>query len=373
MIFKRIKRNNSEYPGYKEPIFDCINRSSSKEAADIRKAINKWFSFYPKNEKPEFLSRIQTNEDQEFLSAFSELYIYNLCRLLGFKIKVHPKLDNNSEKKPDFLLSYRNEEVIVESVLANEMSYQEKRAEKIINVLLDSIDKIKSNNYLLSIDLDGTPTKNINSKTLVMELQKWLNSLNHNEVNSNYINPNHHQIYREFLLEGLNIEVSAIPKPTNYDNNKGIVGVISPEVVWNNTAHFIGRAVDRKATRYGKLNKPYILVINIQSVFCGTYNITEALFGTKKSDNNFNCNETFFPIMERDNVGKLSPKKNTRLSGVMILNNLQPWNYQVEKPVLYLNPWAKNPYYGKLLDLPHYFPENGIMKFNIGKNLEIFQ
>lgn len=253
------------------------------------------------------------------------------------------------------------------------MSYQEKRAEKIINVLLDSIDKIKSNNYLLSIDLDGTPTKNINSKTLVMELQKWLNSLNHNEVNSNYINPNHHQIYREFLLEGLNIEVSAIPKPTNYDNNKGIVGVISPEVVWNNTAHFIGRAVDRKATRYGKLNKPYILVINIQSVFCGTYNITEALFGTKKSDNNFNCNETFFPIMERGNVGKLSPKKNTRLSGVMILNNLQPWNYQVEKPVLYLNPWAKNPYYGKLLDLPHYFPENGIMKFNIGKNLEIFQ
>ena len=50
------------------------------------------------------------------------------------------------------------------------------------------------------------------------------------------------------------------------------------------------------------------------------------------------------------------------------MENLNPWKLKNKNPVLYLNPWAKLPYEGNLLELPHYFPKNGVMEFNPGKD-----
>ena len=50
-------------------------------------------------------------------------------------------------------------------------------------------------------------------------------------------------------------------------------------------------------------------------------------------------NETLPPIITRAIDGKFSPKINTRLSGVKIVENLNPWNLKNKNPVLFLAPY----------------------------------
>lgn len=372
MIFLKSEHTSWEYSGYKEPIFNFLNRSSSDEAEFARKVIEEWFSYYPKNEQSEFLTRIQTNNDQEFISTMFELYIYDLSRQLGFEITIHPEMDNNNKKRPDFHLRSEYEEFYLESTTTNELSPKEKRAEKIINIFLDSINEIKSKDFFISINPEGVPTKPINSNKIVNDLRTWLSSLDYDEVERNFSKGRYDQISKEYITDEVVFEISIIPKYKNRGETERLIGSQMYEAKWLNTKEAIRKVIEKKATRYGELNKPFILAINVIALSCDTTDVMEALFGTEKYIYRFTENETLPPIFTRVNDGKFSPKINTRLSGVLVVENLNPWNIHNKIPVLYLNPWAKFPYEGKLLNLPHYCPERGEMKFNPGSDNKSF-
>jgi len=368
MIFHNIELSNEIVSKYQEPIYAFLCKSPSEEAEFARKVIERWFSYYPKTEQDNFISRLQTNDDQEFNSAFFELFIHELSRCIGYDITFHPELENNKAKRPDFKLILGSEEFYLECITTNELSSEEKRAEKIINIFLDGINGIESEDFFISIKPEGIPTKPINGRKIVNDLRKWLSSLDYDEVERNFSKGSYDQISKEYKTDEVVFEITIIPKYKNRGKIDRLIGCQMGVGKWLNTKEVIRKAITKKATRYGKLKIPFLLAINVISLSCDTSDVMEALFGTEKFIYRYTENEILPPINTREKDGRISPKINTRLSGVLVVENLNPWNIHNKIPVLYLNPWAKIPYEGKLLELPHYFPKNGYMEFNPGKD-----
>ena len=76
MIFSARGRTDFDYAKYSEPIFSYLNRSAQPLANKVRNLIEYWFSHYPKHEQADLLGKLQSNDDQQFLSAFFELYLH---------------------------------------------------------------------------------------------------------------------------------------------------------------------------------------------------------------------------------------------------------------------------------------------------------
>jgi len=68
--------------------------------AKIRNLLNKWFDHYPQEDQ---LS-LKTDFKNDFQAAFFELFIHELFKKQGFKLKPHPKVEGTT-KKPDFLVT----------------------------------------------------------------------------------------------------------------------------------------------------------------------------------------------------------------------------------------------------------------------------
>ncbi len=118
-----------------------------------------------------------------------------------------------------------------------------------------------------------------------------------------------------------------------------------------NTKEAIRRAIKKKTSRYGTLEIPYILSINVISAFCDTDDVIDALFGTEQFTFNIDeLNATPVPSRAMDGAWFM---KGTRLSGVLIIKNINPWTIAQRNVTLYLNPWASHPYNGELRQLPH--------------------
>lgn len=105
-IYDKPATHNSNTYNY----YDC---SSRVDIAIIRKVLNEWFDDYPDTEKNELNRRF----NKSFTSAFYELFIFNLFKLQGFKIEIHPDIPGTT-KKPDFLISKGDIEFYLEAKVA---------------------------------------------------------------------------------------------------------------------------------------------------------------------------------------------------------------------------------------------------------------
>ncbi|HHT9135262.1 MAG TPA: hypothetical protein ACFYD2_10200 [Candidatus Avalokitesvara rifleensis] len=122
----------------------------------------------------------------------------------------------------------------------------------------------------------------------------------------------------------------------------------------------ICKALKKKAGRYGKLELPFIIAINIKEIFCDEGMVANALFGEMVVCIN---RKTLGHSVDRDprTAALRDPKrnpKNTRVSGIIILDNLNPWCIIQKSPELWHNPWASYPFPPELWQLSQWIPNN---------------
>ena len=147
MLFENKERTNLDPAWYNENLYNYFDRSAREDISKIRFVLNEWLKDYPNDESEELKSRFRKN----FSSAFYELFIYELFKKQGFKIAVHPKIQNTS-KRPDFLIEKNGLEIYIEAKEVQDKTSTETAEEKRLNHFYDSIDIIKSPSFSLSID-----------------------------------------------------------------------------------------------------------------------------------------------------------------------------------------------------------------------------
>jgi hypothetical protein len=176
-IFDSITRTELRPSRENEPTFEYYNISARRPVAALRDIVEVWFQHYPSDGQTDLRSRFRSRKNAQHQSAFFELYLYELLISMGFDLSLHPNMDGEATTHPDFLVSKNGQLCFyLEATLV--LPPEEKTArERMIAQVHDSINKIASPNFFISIQLNETPTRPLASKRLRQALERWLATL----------------------------------------------------------------------------------------------------------------------------------------------------------------------------------------------------
>jgi hypothetical protein len=156
-----------------------MNRRAGRDYDRIRDLIEVWAAKLPLSAYADLQGRMQSGDDNDFDSAFFELYLHELLVTTGHAATSHPVIRGTS-KRPDFLASTPEKaDVIVEAKVVTEKSKGERAADARLSALYDAIDqRIQSTDYFISVAFDGSFSTSIPVASWCRDIQSWLDGLN---------------------------------------------------------------------------------------------------------------------------------------------------------------------------------------------------
>lgn len=369
ILFEKKNRIHLEPALHNENTFEYYDRSARKDVAAVRNVLNRWFEKYPKSEQHELKSRFK----KTFSSAFYELFIFLLFKNQGFEIIIHPKIPN-SNKRPDFLLKKANIEFYLEAKEARDKTEEEEAQQKRINQIYDSLNKIESPNFFLRIEELILKTEIQPAiKKIIPTIENELKKICPDKVTED-LEKNGYDSSPRINIEDdkFKLIVSLIPKsPENRNKGGRPIGAYSFEAYWGGAENSIKNSFSKKAKRYGKLDKPYIICINaIGSKFSGVYDVENAVWGTfgiSWSNDPNNKDEKF--IRQRDGIfmGAKGPIfKN--VSGILITYTME-FNIPDSNYWLIKHPFSNKDFDFDIFHLSYQYLENGTINSVQGKSI----
>ena len=278
-LFENKHRTFSKPATHNENTYDYYDRSARKDVSIIRKTLNKWFRKYPDEEKIDLKNRFK----KSFSSAFYELFIFNLFKSQGFKIFIHPNVPNTT-KRPDFLVSKGTMEFYIEAKIATGESKKQESLRKRMNQIYDSLNTISSPNFYLEIEkLILHSALQPSTREIRNKIETELKNLDPDEV-TRIIQTSGYENKPKITFEdqSLTLIISIIPKGPEFRNQDSRpIGVYPSEAFWGGEEESIKTSFTKKAKRYGKLDKPYLICINSTGIkFTGDYDVLNAVWGT---------------------------------------------------------------------------------------------
>jgi hypothetical protein len=349
MLFSDIPRNFKGTRSYTEPLFEYLNRSARPSMERIRKIMEEWFSRYPFVGRNELKSRLCSCDDILHQSAFYELYLHEFLSKLGYRVEVHPGVPNRNTH-PEFLIFQAgNPFFYLEATIASGPQ-EEKNADKRESGVYETIDNMNSPNFFIEVKVHGSPSTPPPGRKWRDILEKWLSELDPDAIGEKLLSDglvglpaitmNH---------DGWDVTFQAVPKSPNARGKQGVrpIGIRLSGFQDCKEDEWIRKAIKEKATKYGNLNLPYLIAINVLSIFSNDdHLIMDALFGKEGF--------TLYRLPTGGSDQKLTRAsngafrgphgpQNTRVSGVIICNELFWGNISKINPVLWHNPWASFP------------------------------
>jgi hypothetical protein len=348
-LFDDKERNNMEYAKNHHNTYIFYDESGLREMAGVRNILNEWFDSYPSSEQIELKRRFKT----EFDSAFYELFLYELFLTQGFKLRVHPTLPDTT-KRPDFLVSKGDFEFYLEAKVATDISNEEQSIKNKRNTVIDELNKTNSPNFwLMPEEIIFKSSRQPSLKKAIKDIEKQLKIFDVDEVTRAFESSNY-LVLPKIMYEDIDLKIIFFiaPKSPNKRNELNVRPIASEPIFSfvGGSEESIKSAIKEKVSRYGNVNKPYIIAINSLSLR-GTDNhdVYNALFGYGNLPIDQSMNKK--AIKENDGmfIG-FNGWKNTRISAVLItkvlthnLNNAEHW--------LVKHPMAKNEIDLEKLDL----------------------
>ncbi len=374
MLFEQTERTSREPRSYSEGEWEYLDRSGRLEAERTRAFLNYWVSQYPGAQRDELVSRIKTRDHRCFRSATFELFLFALLRSIGCSVTVHPNLQSVTGTHPDFLAtSDTGECAYVEAVLASEFSQAEASASRRSDIVLDAIEKIDSPNFLLSIHTEGHPGTPPKARKLQSELERWLSSLDPDAVARTISEQGRTSLpSKEWEQGGWRITFTAIPKKAE-DRGRGkrVIAMLSAGARPLNSREPIRDAIKDKGNRYGELEHPLIVGVNVDAIDVDRTDEMEGLFGEEVSL--FRVGDPSAPpiAQRRPNGAWFGPKgpQYTRVSGAWLFSDLNLWSIAACSDTLYLNPWGVKAIPSFLMAFNHARTEGERMQWVAGRSL----
>jgi len=154
-LFDEVERIDDSAMGFAEPEFAFLNRCSRPEWKIIREELETWFSRYPSDAQGEFLSRFRSDNNNNFRSAFFELFLHELLLNLDCSVEIHPQLGPGTTRSPDFLVQGPSRhDFYLEACLATDESDEQTGAKARMNQVYDLLNKkLNLPNFLIGMHL----------------------------------------------------------------------------------------------------------------------------------------------------------------------------------------------------------------------------
>ena len=336
MLFKQTTRTDESPKSCAESTYAHLDRSCRPEYERIRTLIEDWCARVPSLERNEFIQRITSGDDLAFHSTLLELYTHELLLSTGHDVRFHPEPPDTT-RRPDFLaVAQDGSQTVVECTVATEDSDGERAAQARLNTLYNSINGVSSPDVFLDLRIAGTPNSCVPGSRWRKQIQDWVNALDYEALLRMGPIPNDDKLARlELDHDGLSVTIKPIPKKRSARGKPGRpIGLQSFEGCMVTSHNQIRETVRDKASRYGAMQCPYVVVVNCLGEHADEEEIHGAMFGYSGLWSN------------------PTRAAHTRVSAVLAIQHLLPWSIAVAEARLFHNPNAKFPYVGALASFP---------------------
>lgn len=345
--------------------YEFLKRCSRPACRRIRDQLEEWFEHYPESDSDELKSRVRSGNEDHFRSAFWELYLHEFLRRLGYSVEVHPELDTEGGKRPDFLARHPdNENVLVEAASTKKKTEEPSGPGQQKDEVIDAINELSHPDFRLRLgesNLRSWPEEPPSRNRVRAELRQWLETLDYQSLRAKL---EEHGLEampeKELDLRGWEVTFTAIPKTVTQRGSEDgrIIGLQNTGVQWVDTSTPIRKRVREKAGRYGDVMRPYVVAVNIADPMIDEIDIREALFGDEVLQIPMDAPPDAGTMTRKPNGAWIGPEGpiNTRVSSVLLGIDVEPWRIAKAPLVLCHNPWAQRRIEGPLTALPEYKP-----------------
>ncbi len=344
-LFDQFERNYLGLARYSEPRWQFLNRSSRIDFEYVRDTLEKWFENYDADREKRFklAKAFRSDKDKEHLSAFFELYLYQLFIAQGFSMEIEPEYA--SRRRPDFLLtSPRGDKILLEAtgVYPDRYFGAAKKQEQIVIDYLN--DNLESPDFFLHIKILQSPQDNPPCKTIKRVLERKLQQLDYNLVMQDSLEKVNQGLKRfpshVWKHHTWTIEFVFIPKQGGARGKSGVrpIGSWDYSAEVGNTVSYIRSAIDSKSSHYGEINTPYILAINVFD-YCIDETTLSALIGDERVIVDFETKQCHPSRIPNGSWYGPNGYQKKRMSAACLFTRLRPETMHISDPVLWHHPY----------------------------------
>ena len=367
-LFDSFERTCLEFAKHNDNTYEYYNNSARTDMSKVRDTLERWFHNYPEEEKKELKNRFK----KDFDSSFYELFLHELFCKLGYDITIHPDLPS-SPKKPDFLISKDNLELYIEAKVVKGKTMEQEAFERKRNELYDNLNKLNTKDFFLNIeDVCFLTQKQPGTKEMIKCIEEELKKIDpdilREELEKNGIQ-NLPKI--EYKNRDVHIIVSPIPvSPSTREEKIRPIGIY-PEAFWGGGEESLKESIEKKAKRYGKLDKPFIVCLNSLDIrTSGKIDVDNAIWGTVAfswSTNPESKDEKWIRQLD----GVFCDKKGVRLKNLtgVFVSKVCPHNIPVANYWLYEHPFSENKMDFDKIGLKFNYISEGKIIDNTGDNI----
>lgn len=371
LLFDDGERHYTEYKAPQESNFAFLNRSALPKFERTRTILESWFHDYPAAHQASLRANFRSDRDTQHWGAFLELYCCTLLRHQGFTLSVEQIVDAAVNRPIDFLVQ-KDETALfyLEATVATDANQVLSNQRKIWE-LIDALNDLNEPNFQVSLEIECESQQNLPYTRIRSAIHGWLQTLDPDEVAQKrkaLEHDRHPHCYWE--RDGWKISFFAIPRPVE---DRGMPG----ETVlcqlfgarWEEAQNSLQKALESKADRYGALQLPYVIAVDVLAIDSLGCNIGEALFGKEvalfdtQSEEVTLTRSPLLPNRPRSEnglwFGRNGPR-NQQVSAVLLVDELMPWAIAHKTPVLWHNPWADKPLDPALWRGPQMVPDMNV-------------
>lgn len=339
-LFDVRDRNDPSPCGELEDSFAFLNRVDGPFWGEVRRLLEDWFGRYPEIEQRDLRNAFRSRLPGQHLAAWWELYLHELFLRLGYRIEIHPELDD-SQHRPDFLLSKNGSQLYVEAaILFSGSSTGNRRGAP--SWMLDAINHVTSPNFFLRlVEVKQRGPDQLRRAEIVNPLENWLGGLDPDEISINHElgDPLPVRVVScrdwEIVFEAWPVKAEARGKP------RRALGIGPIQAGYVDDIGQLASTLKKKAGRYGHPEIPMVTAVQCLSAFMEPLDIEQALFGREAVQVSVEEPGPARLVRQRNGFwAAATGPQNQRVSAVLISVGLHSANVGKVAPSLWINPWA---------------------------------
>jgi hypothetical protein len=338
-LFDDFQRTDTTPSTHQESNFEFLNRIAGDYWEHPRVLMQEWLDRVPsEHEYNDVRQRFRSRDDEQFRSAFLELYLHESLIRAGYTVMIHPEVEGTS-RRPDFLVERDDLRFFIEAI-APGSTPAEKASAKRRAVLFDTVNRSGDPNFMLWLDELKEGTSPPASARLREDLRRWLGTLDPDAPWDPDTAPT-----RRWEREGWKATFRAVPKKPEArgrranDRTIGVYGHTGVDFI--DDAPAIKKALATKHHEYGDLGAPFIIAVGTYIHDRDRWHSGNAMYGHvavqigEAPDGSMVTRE----VRQPDGYFGTPPEwANRSVSGVLIVNQLMPYHVQRAETSLWRHP-----------------------------------
>ncbi len=337
-LFSSGERTPTITRRYNEPRYSFLDASAWPSVVRVREFWEGWFSQYDDTKKPGLAARFQSYDNHPHLSAFLELFTFAVLKRSGYEIEIEPPAGSRAL---EFLASMTERDLkFYSECTATGQRAAEAGANAREADVLEAIDNVPTGHFLLQVEFEKRGSQAPSIRRLHAELTSWLASLDHVAAIDEFRETN--QLHEWTWSKGdWRIKFAALPAEAELGDDQGALGIIGPRAFDVNEHLRLRAAIDRKASKYGSLAAPLLVVTN-STEYQRDRDMMIALLGDLVWDVDLRNNHVSERFSLNGVFGSPAKPRNVVLSAV-VHGKFDVLNF-VDRPLIIVqHPFASNP------------------------------